>query len=77
MPLIPVMLNDMNRDSEQNTGLLLEKIQNILEEARSKVYRTANTEMLRAYWIIGREIVEEEHKKKPGSIRQCIYQETF
>ena len=38
--------------------------QTILQEARNKVYRTVNTEMLRAYWNIGKEIVEEEQKGK-------------
>jgi len=42
-----------------NDGLF-ERIQEILEVARNKVYRTANTEMLRAYWNVGREILEEE-----------------
>ncbi len=55
---------NMNNELVQNTGRLLQRIQEILEEARNKVYRTANTEMLRAYWNIGREIVEEEQKGK-------------
>jgi predicted nuclease of restriction endonuclease-like (RecB) superfamily len=54
----------MNKGLTQNTGRLLKKIQKILEEARNKVYHTANIEMLRAYWNIGREIVEEEQKGK-------------
>ena len=54
----------MNKDLAQNTGRLLKKIQKIVDEARNKVYRTANTEMLRAYWTIGSEIVEEEQKGK-------------
>jgi len=54
----------MNKDLTQNTSRLVQRIQEILEEARYKVYRTANTEMLRAYWSIGREIVEEEQKGK-------------
>ena len=54
----------MNKDLTQNTSRLLQRIQEILDEARHKVYRTANTEMLRAYWSIGREIVEEEQKGK-------------
>ena len=32
----------------------------ILTEARSRVARTVNSEMVRAYWLVGREIVEEE-----------------
>jgi len=39
-----------------------ERIRDILEGARNKVYRTANIEMLQAYWNVGREIVEEEQK---------------
>jgi predicted nuclease of restriction endonuclease-like (RecB) superfamily len=54
----------MNKDLSQNTGRLLQRIQEILEKARKKVYRKANTEMLRAYWNIGKEIVEEEQKGK-------------
>ena len=41
---------------------LFKRIQEILENARHKVYRTANTEMLRAYWNVGREIIVEEQK---------------
>ena len=52
----------MNKDLKQNSGQLLQRIQKILEEARNKVYHTANIEMLQAYWNIGREIVEEEQK---------------
>jgi len=41
-----------------------ERIKEILESARNKVYRTANIEMLQAYWNVGREIVEEEQNGK-------------
>jgi hypothetical protein len=41
-----------------------ERIKEILEDARNRVYRTANIEMLQAYWNIGREIVVEEQKGK-------------
>ncbi len=41
---------------------LFKRIQEILENARYKVYRTANTEMLRAYWNVGRGIIVEEQK---------------
>ena len=40
------------------------KVKIILEEARANVYRVANTEMVQAYWSIGREIIEEEQKGK-------------
>ncbi len=39
---------------------LFQKIRAILEEARSTVYQKANSEMLHAYWNIGKEIVEDE-----------------
>ena len=38
------------------------RVKEILEIAREKVYRVANTEMVRAYWGIGQMIVEEEQK---------------
>ena len=41
---------------------LFGRIVNILEEARSHVARTVNSAMVVAYWLIGREIVEEEQK---------------
>jgi len=39
-------------------------IRNILENARSKVYRTVNFVMVQAYWNIGKIIVEEEQNGK-------------
>ena len=38
---------------------LFDRIVTILEEARSRVVRAVNTGMVTAYWLIGREIVEE------------------
>jgi len=38
------------------------RIVGILEEARGHVARTVNSAMVAAYWLIGREIVEEEQK---------------
>ncbi len=52
----------MRGKSSLDNDRLFQKIREILENARHKVYRTANTEMLRAYWNVGREIVEEEQK---------------
>ena len=37
---------------------LFERIATILEQARTRVVRAVNTEMVLAYWQIGREIVE-------------------
>ena len=43
-------------------AVLFGRIVNILEEARGHVARTVNSAMVVAYWLIGREIVEEEQK---------------
>ena len=41
---------------------LYERIRQILESARSNIGRTVNTTQVRANWLIGREIVEEEQR---------------
>lgn len=43
---------------------LLQKISNIIEEARKKTVRQINTIITQTYWEIGRLIVEEEQKGK-------------
>ncbi len=43
---------------------IYEKVAKIIEEARNTVYRTANFEMVKAYWNIGQKIVEEEQAGK-------------
>ena len=40
------------------------RIRQIIEKARSNVARAINTEMVLAYWHVGREIVEEEQRGK-------------
>ncbi|MGA1865723.1 MAG: PDDEXK nuclease domain-containing protein [bacterium] len=45
---------------------LFNRVVAILEKARTTVVRTVNSQMVIAYWLIGREIVEEEQK---GSAR--------
>lgn len=46
--------------STENSIQLFERVVSILEQARSNVVRTVNTQMVIAYWLIGREIVVEE-----------------
>ena len=48
----------------QNIDVLYQRIREILDNARNKIYRVANFEMVLAYWNVGREIVEEEQKGK-------------
>lgn len=43
---------------------LFDRIASILEEARGNVVRAVNTSMVLAYWLIGREIVEEIQRGK-------------
>lgn len=54
----------MNKSLSNSFDGFYERIKEILEGARKKVYLTANKEMLHAYWNVGREIVEEEQKGK-------------
>ncbi|WP_296705833.1 PDDEXK nuclease domain-containing protein [Algoriphagus sp.] len=50
----------MSKKSIPRSEILFQKIQAILEEAKYIVYQKTNSEMLRAYWNIGKEIMEEE-----------------
>jgi predicted nuclease of restriction endonuclease-like (RecB) superfamily len=43
---------------EPDVGPIFERIVSILEEARARVVRSVNSEMVIAYWQIGRELVE-------------------
>ena len=48
--------------STENSNVLFERVVSILEQARSNVVRTVNSQMVIAYWMIGREIVDEEQQ---------------
>lgn len=54
----------MSDELMRNIDNLYKRVQEILDNARKKVYYAANFEMVQAYWNIGREIVEEEQKGK-------------
>ena len=49
---------NMGKELVQNIDNLYQRICVIIEDARNKVYSTANHETVKAYWNIGREIVE-------------------
>ena len=53
------MSNLTNDRSSAQPDALFERIVAILEEARGNLVRVVNTQMVTAYWLIGREIVEE------------------
>lgn len=54
----------MSRKPQIQLNDCYKKIKSILEEARQNAYRHVNSVMVRAYWDIGRIIVEEEQKGK-------------
>jgi len=47
------------------TGDLFDRVASILEQARKNVARSVNSNMVLAYWLIGREIVQEIQKGSP------------
>lgn len=49
----------INKSTIPNDNSLFERVVTILEQARTNVVRTVNNEMVLAYWLIGREIVQE------------------
>lgn len=57
----------MNKDDnviEANGTNLFDRVVSILEQARANVIRTINSNMIIAYWLIGREIVHEIQQGK-------------
>jgi predicted nuclease of restriction endonuclease-like (RecB) superfamily len=52
----------MKGRTEKSTGAVYERVRRIIESTRGNIIRAVNTEMVLAYWYIGREIVEEEQK---------------
>jgi predicted nuclease of restriction endonuclease-like (RecB) superfamily len=59
----------MTRQPAKRPPRLFDRVAAILEEARAAVVRTVNTRMAIAYWLIGREIVQE----KQGGKRRAGY----
>jgi len=56
--------------------VLYDRIREILESARTSVARSVNTTQVVAYWLIGREIVEEEQSgsRRAGYGQQLVAQ---
>jgi len=52
----------MTKSLSASFEVTYDRIKEILEKARNKVYRAANSEMVIAYWNIGRTIVEVKQK---------------
>ncbi len=58
-----MIIDNKNKESQKlikiDEHTLFDRVVSILEEARSNVVRAVNSNMVMAYWLIGREIVEE------------------
>src|SRR5690606_14809130 len=52
----------MNKKIVPSLESLYSDVRNIIEAARANAYRAVNITMVKAYWNIGRAIVEEEQK---------------
>ena len=52
----------MNEGATKPDSPLFDRVAAILEQARANVARSVNSEMVIAYWLIGRKIVEDEQK---------------
>ena len=51
--------NNRKKELATTQGDLFERVASILEEARANTVRAINSQMVLAYWLIGREIVQE------------------
>ncbi|KAF5432474.1 Protein of unknown function (DUF1016), partial [Candidatus Methanophagaceae archaeon] len=51
-----------NQQPTKPDSPLFYRVATILEHARANVVLSVNSEMVIAYWLVGREIVEEEHQ---------------
>lgn len=47
---------------EQRLNSLYQKVSHHIDGARQAIQKAINTEMIQAYWLIGRDIVEEEQQ---------------
>ena len=56
------MKNNIINDNEINN--LYNNIKELVEQSRSRVYKTVNTEMINLYWNIGKMIVEKQDGNK-------------
>jgi predicted nuclease of restriction endonuclease-like (RecB) superfamily len=64
-PSVPTILYGA-REEKRRRGFqsLYEQVRHVLEESRATAYRAVNYAMVRAYWSVGRLIVEEEQRGK-------------
>ena len=53
------MTKPKRKIATKKPAALFERVVSILEQARGNVVRAVNTQMVLAYWLIGREIVQQ------------------
>jgi hypothetical protein len=58
----PNSLNKLSLDEQHTLEQLYQNATGYVEEARNRVQRSINLEMVQAYWSIGRDIVDAEQK---------------
>lgn len=58
------MSKQLEANQQKQLDVLYEKAVTHINRARETVQRTVDTEMVKAYWMIGRDIVEEEQQGK-------------
>ena len=56
-----VKSNELSLSEQQTAENLSLKASEYIEVARDRVQRSVNSEMVQAYWLIGRDIVEAEN----------------
>ena len=57
-----VMADKPVQEGVELANTLYERVRSILDEGRTRVARSVNSEMVRAYWLIGEAIVEQEQQ---------------
>ena len=50
----------INKESNRSIDQLYHKLSSHIDTARKNIQRSIDTEMVKAYWLMGRDIVEEE-----------------
>jgi hypothetical protein len=55
-------LTKSNPQNLAENATLFERVREILDSSKRNVARSVNTEMVRAYWLIGKAIVEHEQE---------------
>lgn len=61
---LPKKNSELILTERTNIDVLYQKASSYIDQARKVIHRTINTEMVKAYWYIGRDIVEEEQQGK-------------